>query len=98
MAGEPTVARRILAAAAAVGTRQVFGLPGVHNLAFWRETGPDLPEIIGVRHEQTTVYAADGLARATGGLGVALTTTGPGVANAAGAFGEAAASASPVLL
>ncbi|HEY3751062.1 MAG TPA: thiamine pyrophosphate-binding protein, partial [Pseudonocardiaceae bacterium] len=47
---------------------------------------------------QTTVYAADGLARATGGLGVALTTTGPGVANAAGAFGEAAASASPVLL
>lgn len=93
-----SVARRILAAAAGQGVRQVFGLPGVHNLAFWRETGPDVPEIVGVRHEQTTVYAADGLARATGGPGVALVTTGPGAANAAGAFGEAAASASPVLL
>jgi acetolactate synthase-1/2/3 large subunit len=76
----------------------VFGLPGVHNLAFWRCAGPELPRIMGVRHEQTTVYAADGMARATGGVGVALTTTGPGVANAAGAFGEAAASNSPVVL
>jgi acetolactate synthase-1/2/3 large subunit len=96
--GEATVARRILEAVAGQGVQRVFGLPGVHNLVFWRETGPDLPEIVGVRHEQTTVYAADGLARATGGLGVALTTTGPGAANTAGAFGEAAASASPVLL
>jgi acetolactate synthase-1/2/3 large subunit len=96
--GEATVARRILEAVAGQGVARVFGLPGVHNLVFWRETGPDLPEIVGVRHEQTTVYAADGLARATGGLGVALTTTGPGAANAAGAFGEAAMSASPVLL
>lgn len=78
-----------------LGAPTVFGLPGVHNLAFWRVAGPD---IIGVRHEQTTVYAADGLARASGGLGVALTTTGPGAANAVGAFGEAAASGSPVVL
>jgi thiamine pyrophosphate-dependent acetolactate synthase large subunit-like protein len=98
MTEAPTVARRILEAVAGQGVRQVFGLPGVHNLVFWRETGAGLPEIVGVRHEQTTVYAADGMARATGGLGVALTTTGPGAANAAGAFGEAAASASPVLL
>jgi thiamine pyrophosphate-dependent acetolactate synthase large subunit-like protein len=95
---EPVVARRVLEAAAAAGVAHVFGLPGVHNLAFWRERGAGLPAIVGVRHEQTTVYAADGLARATGGLGVALTTTGPGAANAAGAFGEAAASGSPVLL
>ena len=56
------------------------------------------PPIVGVRHEQTTVYAADGAARAGGGLGAALTTTGPGAANAAGAFGEAAACGSPVVL
>ena len=92
------VARRILDAFAAAGVRTAFGLPGVHNLSFWRETGPGLPRIVGVRHEQTAVYAADGLARATGGLGVALTTTGPGAANAVGAFGEAAASGSPVVL
>lgn len=93
-----SLAGRILTGLAAAGVDTVFGLPGVHNLAFWRETGPDLPRILGVRHEQTTVYAADGLARATGGLGVALTTTGPGAANAVGAFGEAARSGSPVLL
>lgn len=93
-----STARRILEALGAAGVQTAFGLPGVHNLALWRETGPGLPRIMSVRHEQTTVYAADGLARATGGLGVAFTTTGPGAANAAGAFGEAAASGTPVLL
>jgi thiamine pyrophosphate-dependent acetolactate synthase large subunit-like protein len=98
MTHDAVVARRVLEAFSQAGVRTIFGLPGVHNLAFWREAAPDLPRIVGVRHEQTTVYAADGLARATGGLGVALTTTGPGAANAAGAFGEAAASGSPVVL
>ena len=94
----PTVARAVLEIVGRAGVQTVFGLPGVHNLAFWREAGPGTPELVLVRHEQTTVYAADGLARATGGLGVALTTTGPGAANAVGAFGEAASSGSPVLL
>lgn len=93
-----SLAGRILDGLAAAGVTTAFGLPGVHNLALWREQGPGRPRIVGVRHEQATVYAADGLARATGGLGVALVTTGPGAANAVGAFGEAAASRSPVLL
>jgi len=92
-----TVARGVLDVLGRAGVRTVFGLPGVHNLAFWRDAA-GTPDIIVVRHEQTTVYAADGLARATGGLGAALTTTGPGAANAAGAFGEAAASGTPLLL
>lgn len=91
-----TVAWAVLRTLANAGVRTTFGLPGVHNLAFWRATGG--PEIMSVRHEQTTVYAADGLARASGGLGVALTTTGPGAANAVAAFGEAAACGSPVVL
>jgi thiamine pyrophosphate-dependent acetolactate synthase large subunit-like protein len=95
---EASTARRILEALGAAGVDTAFGLPGVHNLAFWRETGPGIPRIVSVRHEQTTVYAADGLARATGGLGAALTTTGPGAANAVAAFGEAAASGTPLLL
>lgn len=92
-----TVARGVLDVLGRAGVRTVFGLPGVHNLAFWRDAGT-APEIVLVRHEQTTVYAADGLARATGGLGAALTTTGPGAANTAAAFGEAAASGTPVVL
>jgi acetolactate synthase-1/2/3 large subunit len=54
--------------------------------------------IVGVRHEQACVYAADGYARATGRVGVALTTTGPGAINALAAYGEAAVSGVPVLL
>jgi thiamine pyrophosphate-dependent acetolactate synthase large subunit-like protein len=93
-----TTAAAVLDLLAAHGVTTTFGLPGVHNLAFWDALGEGRPRIVGVRHEQTAGYAADGLARATGGLGVALTTTGPGAANAVAAFGEAAASGSPVLL
>ncbi len=76
----------------------VFGLPGVHNLAIWEALSGSRIRMIGVRHEQTAVYAADGYARATGRLGVAVVTTGPGAANTLGATGEAMASGSPVLV
>jgi thiamine pyrophosphate-dependent acetolactate synthase large subunit-like protein len=81
------------------GVEVCFGVPGVHNLAFWVGAGVGgRPRVVGVRHEQTAGYAADTGARASGGLGVALTTTGPGFANALAAFGEAYARFSPVLL
>ena len=76
----------------------VFGLPGVHNLAIWKALAESDVRLVGVRHEQAAVYAADGYARATGKLGVALVTTGPGAANTLGATGEAMASHSPVLV
>jgi thiamine pyrophosphate-dependent acetolactate synthase large subunit-like protein len=95
---DESVGKAILRLIAEAGVDTIFGLPGVHNLEFWRHDSSPMPRIMGVRHEQTTVYAADGFARATGGLGVALTTTGPGAANAVGAFGEAAMSGSPVVL
>lgn len=89
-----SVAQSILDGLALHGASTVFGLPGVHNLAFWRAD----PAPLVVRHEQAAVYAADGWARTTGRLGAAVVTTGPGAANAVAAFGEAAASGSPVLL
>lgn len=107
MSEQRTVGTAILELLAARGVDTVFGLPGVHNLAFW-SSEPDsggsasapgqTVRIVGVRHEQACVYAADGYARATGRLGVALTTTGPGAINALAAFGEAAVSGVPVLL
>jgi thiamine pyrophosphate-dependent acetolactate synthase large subunit-like protein len=75
-----------------------FGLPGVHNLPIWSALRDSDIRLIGVRHEQTAVYAADGYARATGRVGVALVTTGPGAANTLGAVGEAWASGSPVVV
>src|SRR3954451_1949549 len=82
----------------AAGVDVVFGLPGVHNLAAWDALRESPIRLVGVRHEQTAVYAADGYARATGRLGVALVTTGPGAANTLGATGEAMAASSPVLV
>jgi thiamine pyrophosphate-dependent acetolactate synthase large subunit-like protein len=80
------------------GVELAFGLPGVHNLSLWRELNGSPIRLVGVRHEQTAAYAADGYARATGRLGVALTTTGPGAANTLAAVGEAWASRQPVLV
>jgi thiamine pyrophosphate-dependent acetolactate synthase large subunit-like protein len=93
-----TGADLIVQALEQAGVRVAFGLPGVHNLALWRALGDSPVRLVGVRHEQTAAYAADGYARASGGLGVALTTTGPGAANALGAVGEAWASRSPILV
>jgi thiamine pyrophosphate-dependent acetolactate synthase large subunit-like protein len=94
----PTGAQLIVELLEAEGVEVAFGLPGVHNLALWDALRRSGIRLIGVRHEQTAAYAADGYARATGRLGVALTTTGPGAANTLGAVGEAWASRSPILV
>src|SRR3954469_20727449 len=80
------------------GVEICFGLPGVHNLALWEAVRKSAIRLVGVRHEQAAAYAADGYARATRRLGVALTTTGPGSANTLAAVGEAWASRSPLLM
>src|SRR4051795_13103735 len=91
-------AQLLLAGLEAAGVDVVFGLPGVHNLAAWEALRESPIRLVGVRHEQAAVYAADGYARTSGRLGVALVTTGPGAANTLGACGEAWASRSPVLV
>jgi thiamine pyrophosphate-dependent acetolactate synthase large subunit-like protein len=94
----PTGADQIASSLERLGVEVAFGLPGVHNLPLWRAIGSSSIELIGVRHEQTCVYAADGYARATGRLGVALVTSGPGAANALAATGEALTASSAVLV
>jgi acetolactate synthase-1/2/3 large subunit len=63
--------------------KYIWGYPGGAALyiydAIYRQ---DTIEHILVRHEQAAVHAADGYARATGDVGVALVTSGPGVTNA----------------
>ncbi|MGZ5181693.1 MAG: acetolactate synthase 3 catalytic subunit [Ramlibacter sp.] len=67
----------------AEGVKYVWGYPGGAVLhiydAFYRQ---DTIKHVLVRHEQAAVHAADGYARATGDVGVALVTSGPGVTNA----------------
>ncbi|MBS0343343.1 MAG: acetolactate synthase 3 large subunit, partial [Proteobacteria bacterium] len=61
----------------------VWGYPGGAVLyiydAFYKQ---DTIQHVLVRHEQAAVHAADGYARATGDVGVALVTSGPGLTNA----------------
>ncbi len=63
--------------------KYVWGYPGGAVLhiydAFFKQ---DTIQHVLVRHEQAAVHAADGYARATGDVGVALVTSGPGVTNA----------------
>ncbi len=90
-----TVAGAIMRMLGEQGCPVAFGIPGVHNLAFWEaSTEEGSPRVIGVRHEQSAVYAADGLFRTTGKCAAALLTSGPGAANAVAAFGEAHSSGS----
>ena len=67
----------------AEGVKFVWGYPGgavlhIYDALYKQET---IQHVL-VRHEQAAVHAADGYARATGDVGVALVTSGPGVTNA----------------
>jgi acetolactate synthase-1/2/3 large subunit len=65
------------------GVEYVWGYPGGAVLYIYDELHKQTRfEHILVRHEQAAVHAADGYARATGKVGVALVTSGPGVTNA----------------
>ena len=65
------------------GTEFLFGYPGGAVLNIYDEIyKQDTFKHVLVRHEQAAVHAADGYARATGRVGVALVTSGPGATNA----------------
>ena len=89
----------VVAALEALGVEHVFGIVSVHNLPIVDaiERAETL-RFVPVRHEQAAVHCADGYARASGRLGVALTSTGPGAANAMGALHEAYHASSRVLM
>jgi len=94
----PTGGELLVTALCAQGVDVVFGIPGTHNLEIYRHLGRAGMRLVTPRHEQGAGYAADGYARVTGRPGVVVTTSGPGVLNAAAAAGQAYSDSSPVLL
>ena len=65
------------------GVEHIFGYPGGAVLFLYDELfKQDKVRHILVRHEQAAVHAADGYARSSNKIGVALVTSGPGVTNA----------------
>lgn len=82
-ATEPNGAEILVRCLQAEGVKYLWGYPGgavlyIYDALYKQEC----IEHVLVRHEQAAVHAADGYARATGEVGVALVTSGPGVTNA----------------
>ena len=93
-----TGAQLLVEALFAEGVELLFGIPGVGTLAVY-DAFVDNPGLrhIEVRHEQSSVFMADGYARASGRVGVAFTSNGPGALNTITAMATAHNDSVPVL-
>ena len=81
------------------GVRVIFGMPGGHTTGIYDALyGEKRIKHILVRNEQAGAFMADGYARATGDIGVCLTTAGPGATNAATGIAASYADSIPTLL
>ena len=81
------------------GVEVVFGYPGGAALNIYDETYKQkyFKHIL-VRHEQAATHAADGYARVSGKVGVALVTSGPGFTNALTGLATAYSDSIPIVL
>lgn len=90
--------RAVIATLAAHGVDTIFGIPGTHNLEFYRHL-PDFGiTAITPRHEQGAGYGADGYFLVSGKPGVVITTSGPGLTNVITAAATAYAESRPMLI
>ncbi|HET8969668.1 MAG TPA: acetolactate synthase [Candidatus Nanopelagicales bacterium] len=96
-----------VAAAMAHGVDTMFTLSGAHVFPLYdaavggkdgAAAGSGPIRLIDVRHEQTAVFAAEGLAKLTRTPGLAVVTAGPGVTNAVSAVTTAHFNGSPVVV
>ncbi|HTZ48785.1 MAG TPA: biosynthetic-type acetolactate synthase large subunit [Verrucomicrobiae bacterium] len=80
-----------------LGVRHVFGYPGGAILPVYDALGHSKLHHVLVRHEQGATHMADGYARASGGVGVAMATSGPGATNMVTGIATAMLDSSPVV-
>ncbi len=80
------------------GVETIFGYPGGAVIDLYDELCKSSVRHILARHEQGAVHAADGFARATGKVGVALLTSGPGATNGVTAIATAHCDSIPLVV
>lgn len=94
----PTIAESLAQQLVEAGVKRVYGLPGGENVealdAMWRRG----IEFILVANESSACFMAATEARLTGGIGVALTTLGPGATNACAGLAHAHLDRAPIVL
>lgn len=101
---QPQVARRgaevLVRALIKNGVDTIFGLPGGAVLHIYDEIWRYRESVNHylVRHEQGAVHAAEGYAKATGKVGVALVTSGPGATNAVTGIADAFMDSVPLVV
>lgn len=92
------VGREVLTVLRQYGIDTVFGIPGTHNLEFYRHLPGLGIHAVTTRHEQGAGYAADGWALQSGLPGVVITTSGPGLLNVLSAAATAYAESRPLII
>jgi len=80
------------------GVEIIFGYPGGAVLDIYNELPQTQIRHILVRHEQGAVHAADAYARASGGVGVCLVTSGPGATNTVTGIASAYMDSVPIVV
>lgn len=91
--------RMVMEALREEGVDTVFGYPGGAALNIYDETyKQSYFKHVLTRHEQAAVHAADGYARASGKVGVAFVTSGPGFTNAVTGLATAYSDSIPLIL
>jgi acetolactate synthase I/II/III large subunit len=79
------------------GVKHVFGYPGGAILPAYDALRHSKIHHVLVRHEQGATHMADGYARATGQVGVAIATSGPGATNMVTGIATAMMDSSPIV-
>jgi acetolactate synthase-1/2/3 large subunit len=99
MSISPTVAVALVQALAESGVRRIYGLPGGgSSLDLIEAAAAHGIDFVLTRNENAAVMMAGAMAEVTGVPGVALTTKGPGLANAANGTAYASLDRAPVLV
>jgi acetolactate synthase-1/2/3 large subunit len=93
-----TGAAAIVASLEALGVTDVFGLPGGAILPTYDPLMDSSIRHILVRHEQGAGHAAEGYALATGKVGCAIVTSGPGATNTLTALADANMDSVPIVV
>ena len=94
----PTGGQVMIEAMRARGVRTVFCLAGAAHAPLLRDLEPTDFHVISSRHETATIGAADGYARATGKVGIAMIAGHQGLPNALGGIRTAQLACSPVVV
>src|SRR4051812_36417506 len=87
----------LIAALVADGVEVAFGLPGGASLPIHDALHDSALRHVLVRHEAAAGHAAEGYARATGRVGVAFATSGPGATNLVTPLADAAMDSTPLV-